>query len=171
VHQAAHILANEEEQRMEEVRRSYRKLLSRMFSERESLGELAAAINQFLKVTKSYWKGLCSAATRWPTYLAPTTIWSSSLVRCVTTRASGRRGASPAVVVRGSVRVIAAVATLPGGFDASQIRPADLSEWRTLRASLECRRETRRAQLRFRRDPEEYLAKLEEQLLKQTLPS
>jgi len=40
-----------------------------------------------------------------------------------------------------------------------------------LRASLEKRREGRRAQLRFRRDPATYLGKLEEQLLKQVLPS
>jgi hypothetical protein len=73
--------------------------------------------------------------------------------------------------VRGSVRVVAAVATPPEGFVADDIRPADLRRWRILRASLEKRRESRRAQLRFRRDPDTYLAKLEEQLLKQALPS
>jgi len=40
-----------------------------------------------------------------------------------------------------------------------------------LRASLEKRRESRRAQLRFRRDPQAYLGRLEEHLLKQALPS
>lgn len=74
--------------------------------------------------------------------------------------------------VRGSVRVVAAVVTPPpGGFGAQDIRPTDLKRWRTLRALLEKRRESRRAQLRFRRDPEAYLAKLEEQLLKRALPS
>lgn len=38
-------------------------------------------------------------------------------------RASGRKGASPAMVVRGSVRVIAAIATPPEGFIAADIRP------------------------------------------------
>jgi hypothetical protein len=54
VYQAVHILANEEEQRIEEVRRNYRKFLSQMSSERESSGELAPAISHFLKVTKSW---------------------------------------------------------------------------------------------------------------------
>jgi hypothetical protein len=75
------------------------------------------------------------------------------------------------MVVRGSVRVVAAIATSPEGFAAADIRPADVEGWRTLRASLEKRREGRRAQLRFRRDPDTYLGSLEEQLLKQTLPS
>jgi hypothetical protein len=75
------------------------------------------------------------------------------------------------MVVRGSVRVLAAVATPAEGLTAADIRPADVQGWRALRASLENRRESRRAQLRFRRDPEAYLAKLEEQLLKRALPS
>ena len=75
------------------------------------------------------------------------------------------------MVVRGSVRVVAAVATPLEGFGAQQIQPKDLEEWRTLRRTLERRRETRRTQLRFRRRPEAYLARLEEQLLKQSLPS
>jgi hypothetical protein len=75
------------------------------------------------------------------------------------------------MVVRGSVRVVAAVATPPEGFAAPDIRPINVESWRTLRASLEKRRESRRAQLRFRRDPDAYLGRLEEQLLKRTLPS
>jgi hypothetical protein len=59
----------------------------------------------------------------------------------------------------------------PEGFDAASIRPIDIEGWRALRSSLEKRRETRRAQLRFRRDPGAYLGRLEEQLLKQALPS
>lgn len=87
-------------------------------------------------------------------------------------RASGRKGASPAMVVRGSVKVVAAVATrLHASFGAKEIRPTDLARWRTPRSTLECRRETRRVQLRFRRDPASYLANLEEQLLKSALPS
>ena len=75
------------------------------------------------------------------------------------------------MVVRGSVCVVAAAATPPGGFDAQDIRPTDLKRWRTLRSSLEKRRESRRTQLRFRRDPDAYLVRLEELLLKQALPS
>jgi hypothetical protein len=75
------------------------------------------------------------------------------------------------MVVRGSVRVLAAVATPPEGLTAQDIRPANVEGWQALRASLEKRRESRRAQLRFRRDPDAYLVRLEEQLRKQALPS
>jgi hypothetical protein len=174
VHRAAHILANEEDLRVEELRREYRYLLSEMSSRREEVGELSGAVSLFLKVTKSYWKGLFRCY-RYPEGTLPRTnndlehLFGS--VRYHERRASGRKGASPAMVVRGSVRVVAAVATPPAGFAAPDIRPANVESWRELRASLEKRRESRRAQLRFRRDPGAYLGRLEEQLLKQALPS
>ena len=76
------------------------------------------------------------------------------LVRCSERRASGRKGTSPALVVRGSVRVVAELATPQEGFAAADIRPNDVERWRALRASLDRRGESRRAQLRFRRDPD-----------------
>jgi hypothetical protein len=172
VHKAAHILKNEENLRVEELRREYRYLLSEMSSRREEAGELSGAVSLFLKVTNSYWKGLFRCY-RFPDL--PRT--NNDLEHCFGSaryherRASGRKGASPAMVVRGSVRVVAAIATPPAGFAAPDIRPADVESWRTLRASLEKRRESRRAQLRFRRDPDAYLRRLEDQLLKQALPS
>ena len=174
IHRAAHILKNEEDLRVEELRREYRRLLEEMSSRREEAGELSGAVSLFLKVTKSYWKSLFRCY-RFPKGILPRT--NNDLEHCFGSaryqerRASGRKGASPALVVRGSVRVVAAIATPPAGFAAQDIRPTDLQRWRTLRASLEKRRESRRAQLRFRRNPDTYLAKLEEQLLKQALPS
>jgi hypothetical protein len=58
IHRAAHILANEEDLRVEELRRDYRRLLAQMSSRREEAGDLSGAVSLFLKVTKSYWKGL-----------------------------------------------------------------------------------------------------------------
>lgn len=174
VHRAAHLLKNEEDLRVEELRREYRSLLSEMSSRREEAGELSGAVSLFLKVSKSYWKGLFHCY-RFPEGTLPRTnndlehLFGSA--RYGERRASGRRNASPAMVVRGSVRVVAAVATPPEGLSAADIRPNDVQRWRALRSSLEKRRESRRAQLRFRRDPQAYLGKLEEQLLKQTLPS
>lgn len=123
-------------------------------------------------MSKSYWRNLfrCHSVAGLPRTNNDLERYFGS-ARYHERRASGRKGASPAMVVRGSVRVIAAVATPPGGFEASEIRPRDLAKWRALRETLESRRERRRLQLRFRRDPAAYLAKLEEQLLKQTLPS
>ncbi len=139
---------------------------------KEEAGVLSGAVSLFVKVSKSYWKGLfrCYRFPELPRTNNDLEHHFGS-VRYGERRASGRKGASPAMVVRGSVRVIAAVATPPEGLVAADLRPADLKGWRTLRASLEKRRETRRVQLRFRRDPAAYLAKLEEQLLKQVLPS
>ena len=174
VHRAAKILANEEDLRVEELRRDYRHLLCEMLSGREQAGELKGAVSLFLKVTKSYWKGLFHCY-RFPKGTLPRT--NNDLEHCFGSvryaerRASGRKGASPALVVRGSVRVVAAMATPPEGFTAADIRPTDVHRWQELRSSLEKRRESRRAQLRFRKDPEAYLQRLEEQLLKQALPS
>jgi hypothetical protein len=175
VHRAARILANEEGLLVEELRRRYRGLLSEMARRKtEAGGALCSAISLFLKVTRSYWKGLF-ACYRLPGGLLPRT--NNDLEHCFGSaryherRASGRKGASPAMVVRGSVRLLAAVATPPEGFDAAGIRPMDIEGWRALRSSLEKRREARRAQLRFRRNPGAYLGRLEEQLLKQALPS
>lgn len=43
---------------MEELRREYRRLLEEMSSRRQEAGELSGAVSLFMKVTKSYWKGL-----------------------------------------------------------------------------------------------------------------
>jgi hypothetical protein len=141
---------------------------------KEEAGALCGAVSLFLKVSRSYWKGLFRCYRAFPTYRAPTTTSSTTLAPCATISGApaAEKEPSPAMVVRGSIGVVAAVVTPPGGFVAQDIRrPTDIERWRTLRASLERRRESRRAQLRFRRDPAAYLAKLEEQLLKQALPS
>jgi hypothetical protein len=58
VHRAAHILSNEESLRVEQLRRDYRHLLAEMSRRKEQAGALSGAVSLFLKVTKSYWKGL-----------------------------------------------------------------------------------------------------------------
>jgi hypothetical protein len=172
VHRAAHILSNEEDLRVEQLRRAYRYLLSEMSSQREEVGALSGAVSKFLKVTKSYWKGLfrCYRFADLPRTNNDLEHCFGS-VRYAEWRSSGRKGASPAVVVRGTVRVVAALATPPEGLTTADIRPADVEQWRTLRASLQKQRESRRAQLRFRRNPDAYLVRLEELLLKQALQS
>ena len=116
VHRAARILKNEEGLRVEEYA-EITGLLSEMGKKRrEEAAELQGAVSLFLKVTKSYWKGLFRCY-RFPDL--PRT--NNDLEHCFSSaryherRASGRRNASPAMVVRGSVRVVAAVATPPEG--------------------------------------------------------
>jgi hypothetical protein len=69
------------------------------------------------------------------------------------------------VVVRGSVRVIAAVVTKEQSFSAEELRPSDYRRWRELRAQLQQWEECRRQQFRFCKDPAAYLAALKAQLL------
>jgi hypothetical protein len=85
-------------------------------------------------------------------------------------RATGRKGAAPALVVRGAVRVVALLATRQHPLSAAELRPHDLGAWKALRRPVDARHNTRRAQARFRRTPARYLATLETQLLKPTLP-
>ena len=73
------------------------------------------------------------------------------------------------VVVRGSVRVMAAVVTPPLLFSVEELRPRDYQRWRDLRRQLQQREETRRKPWRFRKDPAAYLAALEVRLIG-TLP-
>ena len=75
-------------------------------------------------------------------------------------------------MVRGAVRVVAAVATQRHTFSAAELCPADVPAWKTLRQQVTARHDTRRLQARFRRDPAGYLATLEERLVaKPALPS
>jgi hypothetical protein len=85
VHRAAHILNNEEGLCVEELRRDYRQLLAGMLREKEQAGELQSAVLLFLKVTRSYWKGLfhCYMFPREPCR-APTTTWSTASDRYAT---------------------------------------------------------------------------------------
>src|SRR2546430_10085856 len=68
-------------------------------------------------------------------------------------RATGRKQTSPSLVVRGSVRLVAAIATQNSHFSGSDLAPRDLVQWRTLRKQIEHRQEARREQHRFRKDP------------------
>lgn len=47
----------------------------------------------------------------------------------------------------------------------------DVAAWQALRQTLNYRHEGRRRQLRFRRDPQAYLASLEQSLFRSGLPS
>jgi hypothetical protein len=86
-------------------------------------------------------------------------------------RVTGRKRASPALVIRGAVRVVAAGASRLLTISATQLRLTDPKAWLSLRQQLEYRHEARRMQLRFRRDPDAYLAALEQRLLTPSLPS
>jgi hypothetical protein len=176
VHRAAHLLANHEGGDSMTVRQAYQGLLADLRAAQAHLGPLADAGAHFRTVTASYWPGLFAC------YDVPDLPRTNNdlehyfgTARYLERRATGRKGASPALVVRGAVRVVAAVATYlapPEALDAAALalRPRDLAAWRRQRQQVEARHATRRAQARFRRDPRAYLASLEKTLLKPALP-
>jgi hypothetical protein len=142
-----------------------------MTAQRDALAALAPAVDQFRKVTASYGPHLfhCYAVAGLPpTNNALEQYFGSA--RYHERRATGRKGASPGLVVRGAVRLAAAVATRSQTFADADLRPADLAAWRTLRGQLQGRQEARRAQRRFRRNPDAYLSALEQQLSQPALP-
>ncbi len=69
------------------------------------------------------------------------------------------------MVVRGSVRVMAALTSKAQVFSVEDLRPTDYQRWRDLRRQLQQREETRRQQWRFRKNPTAYLAEIEARLL------
>ncbi len=135
-------------------------------------GPLAPALAHFAKVTASYWPGL------FPCYDVPDLPRTNNdleqyfgAARHLERRATGRKSASPALVVRGAVRVVALLATRRQIMSADDLRPHDLAAWKVLRQRIDACHCARRAQTQFRRDPTRYLAALEAQILKPALPS
>jgi hypothetical protein len=173
VHRAAHLLANADALDRLALQQRYGELLAELQVAQAQLGPLALAAAHFLKVTASYWPGLfaCYAVADLP----PTDNGLEQYfgrARHAERRATGRKSASPALVVRGAVRVVAAVATQRHPFTAAELCPADAVAWRTLRQQVTARHDARRLQARFRRDPDAYLAVLEQRLVaKPALPS
>ena len=86
-------------------------------------------------------------------------------------RASGRKAASPGLVLRGEARLLAAAATRQHAYTAEELAAADPAKQAELRQRLEARRQRRVNRTRFRRDPHAFLQQLEEKLLQPTLPA
>lgn len=142
-----------------------------MTRQAKKAGHAKTGIIHFLKVTDSYWPGLfhCYDVADLPrTNNALEQLFGST--RHHERRCTGRKAASPSLVLRGSVRIVAGLGTRRRRFQGRELAPDNLATWRTLRATLDERRHTRTLRLRFRRHPEAYLRQLEALLLKRTLP-
>lgn len=166
VHQAKAILANPQQDTGQHVRERYRALLAQMRDEIVTLEPLEGAFEHFCHITDNFAAGLFHC---YDVEGLPRT--NNDLEHCFGVarvherRATGRRGAIPGVVVRGSVRVMAAVTSRQQSFSVEELRPSDYQRWRDLRRQLQQREETRRQQWRFRKDPAAYLAAIEARLL------
>ncbi len=166
VYQATHILANHEQQTGAQIRETYLAHLAHMQEQKTSLGALSTALDHFVEITENFAPGLFHC------YDLPDLPRTNNelehcfgVARAHERRATGRRGAIPGVVVRGSVRLMAVVVAKQEDLQAADLQPSDYQAWRHLRTQLQYRQEARRKQLRFRKDPAAYLAALEAQLL------
>jgi hypothetical protein len=152
------------------VEEKYRGLLEEVLKGRsdERVAEWATT---FYKVTRSYWRGLfhCYDMPGVPRTNNELEQYFGA-ARHHERRATGHKRPSSALVVRGSVRLVAAVATQLREWSGEALRPSSVEVWRQLRKELEERHEACRASRRFRKDPDRYLAHLEAQLLPIGLP-
>jgi hypothetical protein len=174
VRRVARILKNKEQLPAPKVRRRLVQLLVRM---RRAAAEaiepaVGAGLSPFLKVTKSYWPGLfgCSESPDLPRTNNDLEHAFGSH-RYHERRASGRRRASPGLVVLGAARLLSSLATRLRPEEGLKLPSGYVERWRELRAGLERRRESRRKQRRFRHDPASYLAELERRCLQLSLPA
>jgi len=155
------------------VRRRLRDLLAAVRrSSPRGQGKLAQATRHFLKVSTSYWPGLfhCYDVPGLPrTNNDLEHLFGAN--RYHERRATGHKVASPAMVLRGPVRLLAATATRVKPQLAEDLAPIDLQAWRDLRRELDERRTARTQRRRFRCDPDRYLRQLEDELLQSTLPA
>ena len=172
VHEAARILKNEAPLTAGAVARRFAGLLGAMARHRAKVGNLAGSIDHFLKVTRSYWPGLfhCYAVPNLPrTNNDLEHLFGSH--RYHERRATGRKTASPTMVLRGPVRLVAATATRLRRVEAHHLAAADRHGSTILRASLQQRRHSRCLRARFRRDPDAFLKQIETDLFQPALPS
>jgi hypothetical protein len=164
VHRAAHILGQGGASG-DQVRRQLGGVLGAMTRHRASAGPLAAGADHFVKVSRSYWSGLFACYD-----VADLPRTNNDLERAFGShryherRASGRTGASPSLVLRGSVKLLAGLTTRNRAVTGEELSRADRAAWRAKRAELEQRRQRRTDRRRFRRNPEAYLHDLEDTL-------
>jgi hypothetical protein len=148
-------------------------LLSRMRrAAQQAQPKVADSLRRFVKVSKSYWKGLFAC---YQNQEIPRTnndleqLFGSH--RYHERRASGRKVASPGLVVLGSVRVVSGLATRLRPEEGLALGQDYVSKWQKVRAELEKRRQARKQQRRFRRAPITYLKQLEDLAIQLSLLS
>jgi hypothetical protein len=172
VHALAHWLGNPQEESAAMVQRRVNGILGAMQRHRAKAGTLADALDHFQKVTRSYRPGL------FHTYTVPDLPRTNNDLehlfgsqRYHERRATGRKTASPGTVLRGPVRLMAALLTRVYAPSARDLGAVNRERWSSLRQHLEKGRQARTLRTRFRHNPAAYLAALEQQACQLTLPS
>ena len=162
IHQAAKILDNETGLDAIEVQRSFQTLLDLMSHAKNEAGTLESGITHFLKITHSYWPGLfhCYNVEGLPrTNNDLEHVFG--VLRHHQRRCTGRKVAPSSLVIRGTVQLSSAIATALHSFSAEDLAQVCPKTWQQLRSNLRQHQRFRIEQLRFRRNPQAYLAILE----------
>ena len=171
VHQAATILDNDLNLAGQQVRQQFEQLLQTMETHKRQAGSLASGVEHFLKVTRSYASGLfhCYDLEDLPRTNNDLEQlfgqWRHHQRRC-----TGRKAAPASVVVRGSVQIVAAIATQSRSFTAADLATVSVTDWQAVRADLKACQNKRNQQRQFRRSPAAYLANLEQKAHQLALP-
>ena len=131
------ILDNEQQQDSKSVKREYQLLIKSMLEEKEKAGELQGTIDHFLKVTASYGDGLfhCYSVEGLPRTNNDLEQTFGSF-RHHQRRCTGQKKSPMSTVVRGSSRLIAAIATKLRTFRDSDLAQVNLQQWRNIRSEL-----------------------------------
>jgi hypothetical protein len=171
VHQVASILKNEAQLESEGVRARLRGLLGAIRRWKAQAKELEGGVEHFLKVTRSYWPGLfhCYDSEELPRTNNDLEQvfgkWRHHQRRC-----TGPKRAPSTAVTRGSVQLVAALATKERTYSASDLATVCPQAWRHVHEQLKQHQQKRVQQRQFRRSPATYLADLEQKLLQLLLP-
>jgi hypothetical protein len=159
LHRATVILDNADGASAQTVRRRYKQWLRKL----ELAEPSQASVQHFLKVTRSYGDDLfhCYDIVGLPS-TNNALEQTFGRVRYHERRASGRKVASPSLVTDGSARVPASLYTRAAPVTVHMLASVPHARWYTARAELARKHEARRQRCRFRKDPGNYLAHLEE---------
>lgn len=123
-----------------------------------------------LKVTDSYWAGLFHTydLEELPRTNNDLEV-SFGQLRHHQRRVTGRKVAPASLVLRGSVRLIAVVATRIQTFTVEEFAAVSSETWHQVRSELQKHHSKRLQQCRFRRAPDGYLTELEANFLQLAL--
>jgi hypothetical protein len=165
-----HILSNAAGLAAPALEQAFGRTLQTIGLIKRHLGPLTTAMDRLLRVTRSYRAGLFHCYRQ--SAIPRTNNDLEQLFgrhRAHERRTTGRKRGGAGTVLHGPVRVIAQVATQLGQVDATQLAPRSVAAWQALRQTTRQRFALRAQGRRFRRDPDAYLAALEQTYLNQPL--
>jgi hypothetical protein len=153
-------LDNETGQDAHTVQQSLSQLLNEMEHQKARVGNWQMELNTFSKSLVVIGQGY-SIVMRSRVYLEQTMLEHVfGQLRHHQRRVTGRKVASASLVLRGSVRLVAVVATRMKTFTVQEFAAVSTENWQDVRSELQQHHSKRLQQRRFRRDPDGYLAEL-----------